>query len=251
MNHVSATQLEMFTRCQRQWAFRYIEGLVRPPAVAMIQGTSLHRSAEFNYAYKLETETDAELDDVLDVARDAFTEESERIENWEGDEPGPALDQAVALARVYHLELAPLVKPVAVEREFVLESDEWRWPVLGYEDVVDDLGVIDIKTAGKKKTQAELDVNLQAGIYLLERHHEGAPENFRWHVAVKSKTPASQVLERTTLEPEKVALTISRLEAGMQQVMDTGLAMPAEPSSWACSERFCGYWNLCEYGGRK
>lgn len=251
MNHVSASSMGTFLRCQRQWRFRYVEGLIQPPGVAMVQGTSLHAGAEYNFAYKMEAHEDAPLDDVLDVARDTFERESERIEQWEGDEPGPAKDAAVNLTKVYHAELAPTVQPVAVEREFLLTDDSWTWPVLGYQDVLDEAGVIDIKTSGKKKTQSELDTSLQGGIYLLERHMAGEPERFSWHVAVKTKTPSTQILERTRVEPDRVKLTIGRVQSAMLQVMDTGLAMPAEPGSWACSERFCGYYKQCEYGGKR
>ena len=250
MNHVSASAIEMFLRCPQQWVFRYVEGIRQPPAVAMVQGTSLHRATEYNYAYKVDTAEDAALDEVLDVARDAFVSESESIEDWEDEEPGPALDTAVSLARVYHTELAPTVMPVEVEREFVLEDESWRWPCLGYEDVLTAESVIDIKTAAKKKSQSDLDTSLQAGIYLLERHLSEKPERFAWHVAVKTKTLTTQVLERSVVEPERVRLLVSRVQAGMQQVLDTGLAMPAQPGSWACSERLCGFWRLCEYGGR-
>ncbi len=249
MNHVSASSIEMFLRCQRQWAFRYLEGLRLPPAVAMVQGTALHAGAEYNYAYKLETGEDAARDEVLDAARDAFVAGQEHIEDWEGNEPGLALDVAVWLTEVYHAELAPTVQPTAVETEFVLTDEAWPWPVLGYQDVQTAEGVIDIKTAAKKKTQADLDTSLQAGIYLLERNRAGGPEGFSWHVAVKTKTPTTQVLTRERIEPERVALTVARVQAAMQQVIASGLAMPAAPGSWVCSERFCGFWRLCEYGG--
>jgi len=29
--------------------------------------------------------------------------------------------------------------------------------------------------------------------------------------------------------------------------INAGIFLPAAPGSWACSERFCGYWHSCPY----
>ncbi len=249
MNHLSASAIEMFLRCPQQWAYRYMEDLKIPPSVSLVQGTSVHAAAEHNYAYKVETHEDLPADEVLDVARDAFKEREPEVEDWEDEKPGAALDVTVGLARVYHAELAPQVQPVSVEREFVLEHDRWLIPLLGYMDVEDERRVIDIKTAGKRKTQADLDTSLQGGIYLLAREQEGLPAAMEWHVAVKTKEPAAQVLTRERVDHEQTIALVERVEESVLVATKTGIFTPALPGSWWCSERFCGYWKRCPFGG--
>jgi hypothetical protein len=31
--------------------------------------------------------------------------------------------------------------------------------------------------------------------------------------------------------------------------LKAGIFLPAESGSWACSEKFCGYWSTCKYVG--
>ena len=135
INHLSASSIDTFQRCQLQWYHRYVLGERQPPSIALVQGGSVHKSAEYEYAYKLEAGEDAPLDECLDVARDTFELEAEQVEDWEGTKPSAVLDETVNLARLYREELAPAVMPVSVEREILLSDESWPWPLLGYVDV--------------------------------------------------------------------------------------------------------------------
>lgn len=250
MNHLSASSLDTFRRCPLQWRFRYVEGIKVPPSVAIVQGASVHRGAEYNYSYKVETGEDLPTDEILDVTRDAFSLESEAVEDWADTKPGKALDESVGMASVYHTELAPTVAPIYVERELVLEDETWPLPILGYMDVEEEFRVIDIKTSSKKKSQDDLETNLQAGIYQLARHREGLPDRFDWHVAVKTKTPITQVLTRETRNHDRTIRLIATIEAAVLLACEHDLFPPGLPG-WHCSEKFCGYWHMCEFGGKQ
>ena len=129
INHLSASSIDTFQRCQLQWYHRYVLGERQPPSIALVQGGSVHKSAEYEYAYKLEAGEDAPLDECLDVARDTFELEAEQVEDWEGTKPSAVLDETVNLARLYREELAPAVMPVSVERELLISDESWRWPL--------------------------------------------------------------------------------------------------------------------------
>lgn len=251
ISHLSASSIDTFQRCGLQWYHRYVLGERMPPSIALVQGGSVHKSAEYDYAYKMETEEDAPVDEVMDVARDAFQAEAEQVEDWEDAKPAAVLDETVDLARLYRLELAPTVMPVAVEREILLEDETWPWPLLGYLDVEDAERVVDIKTSKAKKSQADIDASVQAGIYLLERHRSGQPEAFTWHVVTKAKKPAAQIIERGVIDHGRTVRYVALVQAGIQQALESGIFMPAQPDSWACSERFCGWYTTCPYGGGK
>jgi len=42
LHHVSASQVEMYRRCQRLWFFSYVVGIKSPPSPAMQKGTDIH-----------------------------------------------------------------------------------------------------------------------------------------------------------------------------------------------------------------
>lgn len=251
INHLSASSIDTFQRCQLQWYHRYVLGERQPPSIALVQGGSVHKSAEYEYAYKLEAGEDAPLDECLDVARDTFKLEAEQVEDWEGTKPSAVLDETVNLARLYREELAPAVMPVSVERELLISDESWRWPLLGYTDVEEIGRVIDIKTAKAKKSQSDLDNSVQAGIYLLDRHRAGRPEAFTWHVVTKAKTPQAQTIDRTVIDHERTVRYVAAIQAGIHQALESGVFLPAQPDSWTCSERFCGWYRQCPYGGGK
>lgn len=250
IDYLSASSIDTFLRCQCQWRFRYIEGIKSPPSVAMAQGTGVHASAEYNFAYKIDTHEDAPQDECLDVARDEFYKAAEDITEWK-DKPSVALDQTIGMAKAYHVDLAPTVQPVAVERKVVVEHNRWIFPLLGYLDVEEDTRVIDLKTSGKKKTQTDIDTSMQAGIYLLSREQDGKPATFDWHVAVKTKTPTTQVLTRSCTDHGHTVAFVERVQEAIIHANSTGTYTPALPGQWWCTEKFCGYWDRCEFGGKR
>ena len=214
-----------------------------PPNVAMVKGTGLHGGAEVNYKQKVETCEDLPEDDVLEATADKFDEASESIDDWT-EERGKALDATIGAAKMYHAELAPTVQPVESEGFVELAAPGWKWKVIGYVDVETESSVIDIKMSGKRKSQGDVDRSLQGEFYMAATGKDA----FSFHVVTPK---ATQVLDR--VEPSNLTRTIERIE-GIQNCIDTAIKTdtfaPAAEGSWACSERFCGYWNLCVYGGR-
>jgi hypothetical protein len=252
LDHFSASAISTYLRCPTQWYFRYIEGVKIPPAAAQAQGTSFHRTAEENYRLKIDTHEDMPLEYLLDVTRDAFAEASEDVDwSLEDVEPAEAVDEAIGLTRVWHKELAPIVQPIAVERKLVIEDPSWLLPVIGYVDTDTVFNIIDHKTAGKRKTQADLETDVQSSIYLLDGFKEFSAQTFQWHVMVKNKTPVTQVLNRETFDPEKTVKFVAHQQKVIANAVETGLFGAADPSDWSCSPRFCGYWFICPWGAKK
>lgn len=250
MSHLSASSIDTFLRCQQQWAFRYIEDIKSPPGIALVQGSSFHDAAEANDSHKMLTGDDLPLEAVLDFGRDQFEVRSQEVEDWDGRTPGEVVDETLGLVGAYHTELAPTVQPLATELRIDLMEPEWEIPLIGYVDVVTPQGPIDRKTSGKRKTQTDLDRNLQAAIYQLDAHRKGEPEAFAWHVAVKTKHPMTQVLVRPEADHAHTVRFVSRVQESIVLAVRSGVFLPAQPDSWGCSERFCGYWSICEFGGK-
>lgn len=109
--YFSKTQLEMLSRCGMQYKFRYVDGIIAPPGVSLIRGSSVHQTIREDLNAKRETGELLSEDDVRDLARD-------RAEcNWSGQEPkltedeaelgedavrGKMVDETISLATLHH-----------------------------------------------------------------------------------------------------------------------------------------------------
>lgn len=118
ITHLSASQLGMFQRCGEQWKRRYLEGEVIPPGIAARIGTGVHKAAEANFRFKMETGQDWPLDAVQDAAAEAYDKAlSQGVFISPDEAPGAKLamaegkDTAVALATLFRRELARPYSP--------------------------------------------------------------------------------------------------------------------------------------------
>ena len=250
--HFSASAINTYLRCPTQWYFRYVEWVKSPPGVAMVKGSSVDAAATLNYTQKMDTHEDLPEADVLDATRDKFAEESDNVDwSQEEEKPAEAVDAAIAMARVWRAELAPIVQPTAVQRKITIDDPTWLRPVIGFIDTETEVDILDLKTSGKAKSQADLETDVQSGIYLLEADRRFSAQQFSWHVAIGTKTPKTQVLQRETFDAERQTRFVARVQQAIAVSVETGVFAPADPSTWGCSEKFCGYWHLCEWGGKK
>jgi len=224
--------------------FRYVEGITRPPAVAMVQGSCVHRGLEVNDKQKIDTHEDAPLDDVLDATATEFEQRKDTVEDWEGNDKGDVKDQTVALAKVGRLELCPTYQPIECEQEYRIKMCDTELLIIP--DVVDINGVVrDRKVVGKSKTQADADNSLQLTCYAWGT----GMKKVALDCLVKTKNPKAVTVESTRTDEHfnRFAHLVPRLLDGIKRE----IYLPADPTSWACSEKFCGYWNICDCGGKR
>lgn len=246
LNHVSHSQISMFLRCPRQWEFRYVKGLKMPPSGALILGSSYHKALEANFAQKVESEIDLGLEDVLDAFSDHWETrlEQEKDIQWEDLKPGVLKDQGISIVTLYHQQEAPQIQPVAVEIPYGKVIADTSF--VGSVDLVERRGtVIDHKTSARAYNQDEVDKDIQA---TAEAFMVGRPINHEFHVAIKTKVPKIQkVASIRTIDDILWWLDLVR---GVIAQMRSGIA-PPNPTTWACSPKWCGFWSICRGGASK
>jgi len=230
-------------RCGMQYYYRYVEGIKTPPAVAMLQGSSLHKGQEVNFSQKIESHEDAPLDVVLDAVSDRFNSEVQDIENWEDTDEGKAKDQVITVMELVHTTHNPTIQPLECEAEYSLDCNGTILKAVI--DLVDDKGrVRDNKLVGKAKSQCDADNDLQLTMYSWVT----GLKDVAFDCFVKTKTPKVAVIESTRTERDW-----NRLKARIPEIIngiEKEVFVPADPTSWACSEKFCGYWHICKHGGK-
>jgi hypothetical protein len=254
--HVSASQLGTYFGCGMQWKFRYVDGLIIPPGVAAYIGKGVHSAAEVNFTQKIKTEEDLPLDDLKDAARDGYLlpmrDEGLYLTHDElaakASIIDDGLDKALQLTELLHGRFAPNIFPTAVERELRWTDPEIRVEWLGYADLQEEETLHDIKSTGKTWSQMDADRSDQLTLYdwMVEEIDGAAPAQLELDIFKRLKASVNYYplyTERTAAD----RIALQRKAKKMVEMVDKGIALPADPGSWRCSERWCGYWSTCPY----
>lgn len=259
--YLSLSQVELYQRCPQQFYHRYILGEKSPPAVAMIQGTVIHKAVEVGYKHVMANKTLPSLDMTLEAYSDSLDENMQADFVWEDGEDetynkdkGKVKDQGVAIVKTWHKNKLPKVKPMAVERSFI--TDFGGIPVVGRIDFIDrtetppnapdglpinplqDI-VVDNKVVNKTYSQTAVDNKMQMSIY---SHATGLTKQ-RYDLFVKTKTPKLQDL-LTSRNPADVRWAVKTFVEVAKSIAMGSFPM-CSPEAWNCSARFCGYWSKC------
>ena len=248
IDHLSPTQISMFLRCPKQWAYRYVEGLKIPPSGAMVLGSAYHEGLAERFNYVLDRKEQPELQ----LALDAFSESFERIKSehlvfedeevlpfdeikWETD-PGELKDIGVKLLTAYEKSIAPKITPLTVEEKdiFICEGV----PIHIVTDLVTERKVIDHKVKARRFSEDDLRQNIQATAYYMAKQ-----KPLEFHVALKTRQPAIEIQQ--THRDGQETVFFAELVTKVWQSIQSGI-FPPNPIGWHCNEKWCGYWHLCK-----
>lgn len=258
---VRASSLPMFFRCPLQWRYRYIDGKVVPPNIPLTVGSAVHTSIERDLRHKLDTGELLDPDAVQDAARDdlrgRWIEEPPSLSAKErrvGEKKvkGEATDQAVALAFLHRVDLAPELAPKRVEESFAWTPESAQVELTGTVDLQEADGAIrDAKTASRAWTQDRVDADLQltAYAYGAAKVFRDVPSRLVLDALVKTKKP--RVDSKVTTRGQAEFDDLERRLRLIRDAADAGLFPPTDPSNWWCCDDWCGYWQtLCPHGRR-
>lgn len=243
--HISVTQMAMFLRCPRQYRFRYLEGFKVPPRASMVRGSSFHKANETNLVQKIETKRDLPIDEVKEVFSSEFDARVQEVELQPDENAGEIKDAGLQLVEAYHTQLSPKVQPVAVERAFEIEIQ--GQPMTGVIDLETENCIHETKTTSKSASVANIDHQLQLCAYA----HATDKETFQLDYAVDANTKKPARIESFPLLRRD--LPITRFASYVEEFLDAlqkGSFPPCAPGNWSCSDRWCGYWNICKCGGQ-
>lgn len=251
------SQIAMHERCPRQYFYRYVEDIIRPPASAMLIGTGTHKAAAVDLTAKRDTGKLLGAEEVVSVAVDTLkTEwakgvELDPAEKLLGEKraKGEAVDAVVALAGLHHKSLAPALKPKLIEQPFTVVLEGFPVDLAGTMDLQEQDGTVrDLKTRNATPPEGFADSCLDLSCYgLAARARDGvAPASLAMDFLVKTKTP-KLVTQRTTRSDNAYRAFLLRVEA-VSKAIESGAFPPCSPDSWVCSEKFCGYWTICDFG---
>jgi len=252
INHLSVSQVKMYSRCQLQWFFRYVRGLKVPPSSNLICGSATHAGLEDLYMAKM-IEGNINKTQILDVTAQYVDSADEKEEvNWDKDR-GQIKDQAVALVDTYLKSGTPdkiqqeEIEGVEKKISVTIQNKDISFDVIGYVDLELTNKIIDFKTIGRTPKVMDAADVFQCSLYAAAEKKE----EIETHYLVKLKTPKIVIPEAPKNIPELIKLstqifmkTYISLESAMQSgnFIPTGITHP-----WACG--MCGYGDrgLCPY----
>jgi CRISPR/Cas system-associated exonuclease Cas4 (RecB family) len=243
VHRLSPTQISMYQRCGRQWAYRYVLGMRVAPDAGLIVGSGVHAAAESGMNHKLQTGENPDPEEAKTVAAEYVTEQIATGEvRMEADAtPGGMADKAVRVAGAWAEEAAPHVTPLEVEGTFVAEIS--GIPVTGRIDVRTADHVVDWKTSGKSPTVSDVIASSQAGIYGAVT---GLPVMFTYLVDQKRAVKVVDV----PVEGQEAAQAARMATATVADVAE-GMALgvwPRNRQGWHCSAKWCGFYERCHAG---
>lgn len=255
---LSDTALRMLYRCGMQYFWRYIEGKRIPPAIQLIVGIATNKSVTLNLTEKKNTGKLKELDSVKDVARDTINGTWQQGVRLVGDElkttqkmlKGEAVDKAVTLSTLHHVEVAPTIKPTNLERYFKIELVGYPMDLAGRIDIEEKNHARDTKTSAKSPPKDEAHESDQLTIYALGKYilEKKIPEKLFLDYLIATQTPKTVTLEtrRTKEDFDQMYLLFEKA----MEIIGKGAFMPNR-GGWWCSDKWCGYWaSTCPYGRR-
>jgi len=242
-DHFSVSQLGMMMRCARQYMFRYCEGKVIPPGIAMVEGSSHHKAVQSTNESFIEKGKHLPVKDMEDIFCNDFLVASKDISDWEDDSADKVISRGRKLITSYMQDFGKNFAPIGAELE--VKVNMVGVPVLGYVDMLDKTSLWDLKVRGRAPSKAEVreDVQLTFYAYATERDKVGQI------VMKKTATPGIEILN-SWRDRSADSRWLMRLISEYVQQISAGLFPPCDPTSWVCSPRFCGYYQICR-GGRK
>jgi CRISPR/Cas system-associated exonuclease Cas4 (RecB family) len=248
--YLSVSAINMYQRCPKQFEFRYVHGIKTPPAVQLDEGISHHAWLEADNSRFIREKEHLPEPEARERFLDAWSDKA-REARYPGSVRNEVAKRGEGLVKEHLATTAPLMEPVASEKKFELLCGDV--PLFGFIDFVGKVklpggtkasGVADYKVVKAKKSQNDADNDLQLAIY----------------AKAENTTSTSFVCLTKTATPQSVVITSKQTERrkdwAVRVVQEIGSAIrkgafpPCAPDSWACSERFCGFWKMCR-GAKK
>lgn len=250
---LSASQINMYLTCAKQYEYRYIHNLVIPPGIEAIKGTSIHNSLEFLFKSKMEKKdiNEKELMDKLIFYHDENTKKYDY--KYEGNEKDKDIKILLAVGKKYYDTMFHNIIPIATEYELTGHID--GVPMKGYIDLIRENDkttegfiqnksvVVDYKTSTKKWSQNKLDKNMQFNIYSIMLN---TPNIEVQNILLTQKAPIHTL--RTVLNNENNKKHIKSCIKDVAASISKGNFPRCSPESWCCNNTWCGYYDKCRGG---
>lgn len=263
---LSASSVNTFLRCGRQWYYAYVAGIRIPPTVRLVRGIAVHKAVETNMSQKIETKTDLPIEAVMDAYNDSWEAEVAdglTIEDDAKETPGMAKDKGYQLVEVYQNEVAPDIQPLWVEKpvQFTINGIPFSGqvdlaqevPNLDPDPEAEAIGVAirDTKTTARKPVGESYLLNM-TGYALAYRQLEGRKEaDTVLDYLVATKEPYYHPISMGGPISDSAVRRFANVVESVSETISAGKFTPNGliGSPPACT--WCGYKEICPAYAKK
>lgn len=245
MTHYSPSQLRTFQTCNLRWRYRYIDKITTRMSPAAAAGRAVHAGIEANLRGKM---LGIPLDEAaaVTVATDSLKASWPEVEVI--GEIGETTDKVARLSRLHHQMVAPKIEPLALEERIEITPPGRDYSLVMVADIRERGLIRDTKTTSKSPSKDASTRGPDAD-QLTAYSMAFGEAAVQLDYLVDTKTPAvvSMRSERTA---DDHARLLEKFD-GMHRQIQAGVFLPAPGDSWACSEKWCGWWKICPHGGKR
>lgn len=247
------SEIKTFLMCGLRHMFRYQMKVKAPHGAHATTGLAVDTSVNHGLTHKAKTGEYVCIEEAVDVCATEFEKRVPETTFKEDEKPGECKDAAIAVVKVHHKTLAPLIKPKTVQQEFVIETDAGFdiGGTLDYTEEDDTIG--DTKTASRQRAGSyEVNRTFQPAMYDYAFKAINGRESKGWRYDIFTRPTKTLPAEYKPVAGKVTPADHEWLFNGINQVhraITAGVALPAPEGSWYCSEKWCEYWHMCK--GRK
>lgn len=248
--------LDKLWGCGEQFRRIYIEK-ERPDAnAAILAGIAVDRSVTANLENKILTGSLLPVEQIKDKARDVVESEwklrtivmtADEKAAGESATRGAVTDKAIRLAALHAREIAPKINPIHVARKWSIEIPGFPFDLVGEIDVQEKEGPRDTKTTAKSPVANIADLSDQLTMYALAiKVLDGVvPERVSLDFLIDNKTPVAKTFS-SVRDNGDFGVLMARVENAAEAIQK-GVFVPAQPTDWRCSMKWCGFASTCRY----
>lgn len=172
--HFSVNQLQLFFKCPEQYRREKVLGERGPTNEKLFVGSSVHEGVERALRHRLDTGVDLELAEAVTAFEEVWWPRRLEIEReslegdlaWdEGSGEERARRRAAQMLGIYLRDVAPRLRPLALEEGFLYPIEGCAVPVKGFIDIRQADSAIDMKTSTRKQDKLGEGWRLQGAVY--------------------------------------------------------------------------------------
>lgn len=246
IDHLSASSVKTFLQCPSSWSAAYLEQLPRRWGSALLKGRAVDKASEVNWRQKPDSGEDISIEAAQEVAEGEFYRSMEEAGgkgevDWGTSNAGAELDSTTRMTRRFMTDIAPLYTPTEVQKRIEIPIVNSERVFIGFIDALTPDTIIDVKTGGRRMSQADADRDLQASAYALATGLKKFTFARVIHSSAKAQTSSELVHTERTV---RGTLGFESLVMDVSDAIDAGIYVRI-PGYW-CS--WCPAANSCPVG---
>jgi len=243
-SYLSISQIRKYMNCGMQYYYRYVEGMSEKMSSSVLRGSSVDNAANEHFLLKAKTNKGLSQSQFVDFAVDSHNKgQDDEIYDWEKDDfkKSESKDRTSKLAETYHKDFGDKFNASKVQVELSAvdsEGEEFK----GFADLITVDGIVVDNKVKKRNVTPDLTRDIQ----LVKYADMANVDKVGMAVVQDIATPKTHYhsADISQNDKDRVNKRISHVKSAIKN----RVFLPAPEGSWACTQKWCSFWEICEFG---